>query len=197
MAAWLRLTNEAYKKTNSLVIKKRIDCIKLYLHYIVLYKNLKKKPTEENLNKALSFAYRNFENPCFATLPAMVSLANYSGFSGKGIYDNPDQTWKNNKTPYTDAELQNDFQQDIAGIQKVEGIALFSHSDEFIQLNTLDLRSGIQYTQTPHALWGKTEYVFRIQNKSDQNYLELSSGFSASPPVDRPVAVEIYPIKKN
>jgi Domain of unknown function (DUF4838) len=194
---WLSLTDEAYKKTNSPVIKKRIDCIKLYIHYTVLYKNLKKKPSEENLNKALSFAYRNFENPSFATLPAMVSLANYSGFPGKGIYDNPDQAWKNNKTPYTDAELQKDFQQDLAAIKKAEGMKLFAYSDEFTRLTSLELRSSRQYAKTPHALWGKTEYVFRIQKKSDQNYLQLSSGFSASPPVDRPVSVEIYPIKKT
>ncbi len=192
LADWLYIVNEAYNKSGSAIIKKRIDEIKRYMHYLVLYKNLKKKPSEENLNKALSFAYRNFENPSFATLPVMVSLANYSGFTGKGIYDNPNQVWKNNKMTYTDAELQKDFKQDIADIKKVEGVTSFSHSNTFSPIDPLLIMPGRTYTKTPHALWGKTEYVFYLSKKSDKNYIELSSGFAANPPVDRSVTIEVY-----
>jgi hypothetical protein len=197
IADWLNLADEAYRKTNSSIVKKRIDQVKLYLHYVVLYRNLKKKPSEENLNKVLSYAFRNFENPAFATLPAMVSLANYSGFAGKGIYDNPNQAWKNDKRPYTNEELQKDFQQDMSSIKKVEGMKLFTQADIFEQLSPFLYNSNISYIKTPHALWGKTEYVFLVQKKSNQNYFKLISGFAANPPVDRTVSIEIFPIKKS
>jgi Domain of unknown function (DUF4838) len=197
LADWLSLTNDAYNKSNSAIVKKRINQIKLYLHYTVLYRNLKKKPSEENLNRVLSYAFRTFENASFATLPAMVSLANYSGFPGKGIYDNPNQAWKNDKSPYTDEELQKDFQQDLAGIKKEEGMKLFTQAEVFEQISPLIFSTNRSYVKTPHALWGKTEYVFYIQKKSDLNYFQLSSGFAANPPVDRAVSIEIYPIKKS
>jgi Domain of unknown function (DUF4838) len=197
LADWLSLTDEAYKQANSAAVKKRIDQLKLYLHYIVLYKNLKKRPSEENLNKALSFAFRNFENPAFATLPAMVSLANYTGFTGKGIYDNPEQAWKKDKRPYTDEELQRDFQQDLSVTKKEEGIQLFADAEIFEQPGPSAFNTNVTYNKTPHALWGKAEYVFRIQKKSDLNYFQLKSDFSANPPVDRAVSVSIYPVKKT
>ena len=197
LADWLSLVNDAYNKANSVIVKKRIDQIKLYLHYIVLYKNLKKKPSEENLNIVLSYAFRNFENPAFATLPVMVSLGNYSGFTGKGIYDNPNQAWKNDKRPYTDSELQKDFQQDLAGIKKEEGMKLFAQAEVFEQLSPSAFNPNLSYVKTPHALWNKTEYIFFVRKKSDQNYFHLVSGFAANPPVDRMVSVEIYPLKKT
>jgi hypothetical protein len=196
LADWLSLIHEAYKSAKTPIVKKRIDQVKLYLHYIVLYKQLKRNPTEENLNKALTYSFRNFENPAFATLPSMVSLANYSGFRGKGLYDNPNQTWKNDKRPYTDDELQLAFKEDLASIKKVEGIKPFFNANAFVKLSSI-FNTSPSYGQTSHAMWGKTEYIISIEKKSEQNYFEISSNFSANPPVTRDVAIDIYPVKND
>lgn len=197
MADWLALVNTAYDMSTSDIIKKRIDYIKAYLVYVLKYRIVKKNPSEENMIDILNYAYRTFEQTAFATLPTMVSLPGYTGYKGWGWYDNPTQKWKNDKRPYTKAELDQNFQLGVRSNKKVEGLSAFIKSDEMIKLGTIVNIPVKKYAGTPHALWDITEYVFQINNQSANNFIEINSGFSAQPAVDRGVEINIYPLKKG
>ena len=87
MAEWLGWVNEADQMVSDKRIKDRLDYLKIYLHYLVLYKKLKTNSTKENLDNVLNFAYRTFDVSAFSTVAIMTALPVYSGFKGYGLYD--------------------------------------------------------------------------------------------------------------
>jgi hypothetical protein len=100
LANWLAWTDEAYKKAESSIIKKRIEQIKIYLHYLVMYRNFKNNPTEANMISILTFAYRNFDTGAFAIFPALISLANYNGFPKLAFYSSSTQPYVYGSGPF-------------------------------------------------------------------------------------------------
>jgi hypothetical protein len=66
LAQWLSWVNEADQLTNDEGVKGRLNYLKTYLHYLVLYKRLKTNPTTDNLNTVMSFAFRTFDASAFA-----------------------------------------------------------------------------------------------------------------------------------
>ena len=192
LADWLHLTDEAYKKATDKKIKQRIGHVKIYMHYMVLLRNLKRNTTEENYVRAVIFANKTFETAAFATLPTMVSLGNYSGFKGRGWYDSPEQPWKKDKQPYTDGQLEQFFQEDLRTIKKTEGIAEFKSTLSFIKLSDIEKVSGKNFPLSGNGYWGNTEYIMQIEKESENNFLEIISGHAANPPVDRDVKLSIY-----
>lgn len=197
LAEWFEWIDEASGKAGNAQVKARIESVKKYLHYIMLYRQLKTKTTRENMLAVLSYANRTFESPSFATLPTMVSLANYSGFSGIGWYGQGDQGWKNDKKPYTNEELDQDLKKDRTSIRKTEGLQSFSRSKKFISLDKIIATGTKKYPESPHAYLGRTRFIVYISAKSASNYFQIRSGFSAAPPVPRNVEIRVYPLREG
>jgi hypothetical protein len=190
-AQWFAWVNEAYNTAKKDVVRKRIDYLKMYLHYLVLYRQLKQSPTEENMNKMMVFAYRSFEQTAFATLPTMVSLPNYSGFPAMGWYNSPHHKWKENNMPMTKSEIDALFKQSLGSFKKSEGINRFAVSNDFIKVSSI-AKLPAKYTPTPHAVMYPTDYIIRINKQSADNVINIKSDYSAQPPFDRPVELRIY-----
>ena len=113
LAEWLARVNEADQMVNDERVKERLNYIKIYLHYLVLYKKLKTNPTTDNLNTVMSFAYRTFDASAFATVPVMTSLPFHSGFKGYGIYDKKEHPWMQNSNQLNSKEINAFFNQDL------------------------------------------------------------------------------------
>ena len=192
LADWLRLTDEAYRKAGSEKIRKRIGHIKIYLHYMVLFRNLKLKTSEDNYIRIVTFANRTFETAAFATLPTMVSVGNYSGIKGKGWYDSPEQPWKKDKLPHTEEELEKFFQDDLKTIQRTEGVTGFTPATNFVSLSDIIKLPATNFPKATITAWGNTEYIIQVKEKSADNFFQLTSGYAANPAVDRDVKVSIY-----
>ncbi|HEX2628163.1 MAG TPA: DUF4838 domain-containing protein [Chitinophagaceae bacterium] len=191
-AQWFGWVNEAYNAAKNDVVRKRIDYLKEYLHYLVLYRNLKQTPGEENLNKVLNFAYRTFEETAFSTLPTMLSLPVYSGYPALGWY-NPNLKWKEDNRPVSKAELDALFRQSLNSFKKTEGLVKFNTSNDFIKVNGI-AKAPAKYLTTAHAIWFPTEYIIRVNKQSADNAINIKSDYSAQPPFDRPVELRIYNI---
>jgi hypothetical protein len=196
LATWHSLINEAYLATTNISVRKRIDLVKVYLHYVVLYTELQSNRTESNMMKTLSYAWRSKELSAFAAIPSMVSLPNYSGFSSLAYYNSTNQKWKENNTLLTSEEIQQNFREDSKKFKKTEGITFYKTADSFVPLDEVTPINK-KFWEAPHTLWGAGEYIIQIKNKGADNYFEMSSGFAANPEVDRNVAVDFYPVGKE
>ena len=193
MADWHSWVKEGYNATDDAAVRKRIDQLKIYLHYVVLYMEFQANRTEANMLKLLSYAYQTRELACFATVPVMISLPNYSGFPALGFYGAGEKKWMQNTAPFTDTELQQNFLQDAQKFKKIEGLASYKLAGSFIDLKSIAPATAHKYWGVPHTLWGgEVEYIIRINTKGAGNYLEIKSGMAANPPVDRDVAVKVY-----
>lgn len=192
LADWLALADEAYKKATGEKIKKRIGHIKIYLHYMVLFRNLKRSATEENYVRIVTYANKTFETAAFATLPTMVSIGNYSGFPGIGWYNVPDPSWKKDIKPFTEAELERFFQDDLRSVKRIEGVSNFAAANSFTKLTDIFKLPAKNYQRSGNGYWGNTEYIIQIEKKSPDNFFELTSGYAANPAVDRDVKLAIY-----
>lgn len=194
MADWLKLTDEAYKKTNSAAVKSRIDLIKIYLQYLVLYRNLRATKSEEDLLRVMSYAYRTFETTSFPTLAVLVSLPNYYSLSKYGWYMGTDQPWRKDKRPVTNEEIQASFNQALQSIRKTEGVKAYAPATAFVKLTDATTIPSRKFMTTPHALWYPTEYIIQVPSQSAANFIEISSDYSAQLPSDKLVEIAVYPL---
>jgi hypothetical protein len=197
LADWMSWVQEAWNQAGSELIRKRIDQVKLYLHYVVLYRDLKKNPTEDNMLRVLSFAYRNYENAPFATLPTLVSLPSYIGYKQMGWYAAPEQKWKADKRPYSTQEIQSVFQQDMRSIVRGPAVKKYVHTNSFVKLGSVTSIPERKFYTSKNTFEGRTEFIIRINNKSAGNKFDIYSGIAATPPDDRSVVIRVYPVKNN
>ena len=192
LAEWLGWVNEADQMVSDKRIKERLDYIKVYLHYLVLYKKLKTNSTKENLDKVLNFAYRTFDISAFSTVAIMTALPVYSGFKGYGLYDRKEHTWMKDANPLSAKELNSLFQNDLRSIKKVEGMRDFQYGKKFSKAVKPKLFSKMKPGNTAPSFIGETNFLVRIDKRSKDNFLEIKSGYSARPDDAKPVTVKIY-----
>jgi hypothetical protein len=197
LADWHALVDEAYRATASSAVRKRIDDVKVYLHYVVLYTDIQTNKSEDIVQRTLNYAWRTRELALFSTVPALVSLANYNGFPALAYYANPVQKWKENGAPLTNNEIQEDFRRDAQRFKDAKGVIAFKEADTFTDLKNIIPIPQVNYRQSPHSFWGVTDYVIRINKKSKDNFFEIISGHAANPPLDREVSVAIFSMGKN
>jgi hypothetical protein len=195
LADWHALIDEAYKLAKSNDVRTRIDDVKIYLHYVVLYTEVQTNKSEEVIQKVLNYAWRTKEQALFATVPALVSLANYAGFPALAYYANPVQKWKSNEGPLTSQEIQQNFKNDTEKFRNAKGVVAFKSADTFTDLRSVTAIQPINYRESPHSFWGMTEYIIRINKKGTDNFFEIASGHAANPPLDRDVEVSFIPLK--
>ncbi len=192
MANWFTWVDEAYTKAATELVKKRILQVKIYLHYLVSYIQLKKNPSEENMLKMMVFAYRNFETAAFATLPTMVSLPTYMGYQQMGWYASPDQKWRKNNKPFSEAEINTTFTEDKKKIKPGALLTFYPETNKFIKLSAITDVTKIKYPVSKQTTWGETQYIIRINKKGTANFFKIYSGMAANPEVARNVEIKIF-----
>lgn len=193
LADWHALIDEAYSKASNDKVKRRIEDVMIYMHYVTLYTELQKKKSDQTILPVLRYTHRNRNTGVFATVPAMVSLANYSGFPQYAYYANPGkQVWMDNNTPLSRAEIIKDFNADKVKFKKVEGLQKFDKSADFISLSNVTTLSRTKYPVSQHSFVGRTEYIIQIKKQSAENYFEIKSGYTAGLTKDLPVLIKVY-----
>lgn len=192
LANWLELVSEADGLVEDILIKKRINDIKVYLHYLVLYKKLKTDPTIENLNTILSFSYRVFEKAAFSTFPTMISLPKYSGFKGYGYYDKKEHPWIKNTSPLSEKEINSTFNNDLLSVKRIEGLLEFNIATSFTTVKTPVLSPKMKAGIINPSFIGETSFIIKVTRKSDSNYLLIKSGYAARPEDAKPVVVKVF-----
>ncbi len=194
LADWITLVNNATAVTRVPAIQARIDAIKKYLIYLVWYTELKQAPTMDNLMRIMRYAYRSYDDAQFATLPILASLPFYSGHPGIGWYDK-DQPWRADKRPYTNSDLQDDYNKIQQTVKKSAGVIYYSADAPYVPLQDVYKIPAKQYNTTPHSSWYNTEYIFQIGKKQADNYFEIKSDFITPPPNERPVKITVFQAK--
>ena len=192
LAEWLGWVREADQLTNDERVKERLNYLKTYLHYLVLYKRVKTNPTPDNLNTVMSFAFRTFDASAFATVPVMTSLPFYTGFKGYGIYDKKDHPWMQNSNQMNAKEIDACFQQDLQTVKKVEGLRAFRPGKKFSKPQVTKLSPKMKPSTAAPSFTGETHFLTRIDKKSPDNFFEIKSGWAARPADAKPVTISIY-----
>ena len=190
LAEWLARVKEADQMVNDERVKERLNYIKIYLHYLVLYKRLKTNPTTDNLNTVMSFAYRTFDASAFATVPVMTSLPFHSGFKGYGIYDKKEHPWMQNSNQLNSKEINAFFNQDLQSVRKIEGLRTFQYGKKFSRPPKMKLSPKMKPGNTAPSFTGETSFLIRIDKRSKENFLEIKSGWAARPADAKPVTVK-------
>ncbi|HEX2845631.1 MAG TPA: DUF4838 domain-containing protein [Chitinophagaceae bacterium] len=193
LAGWISLVDEADRLAKTNAVKERIGFIKRYIHYIVLYKNVKANPGNESaMDDILNYSWRNFERPAFSTLPAMISLPAYNSFSKKSLKSTGSASWKKNGTPLSSDETDADFLKDKQSIKRIDGLQTFSQSSKMMPARSSLALKEKKYEVSGHAFSGNTEFMVQLQNKSDNNYITISSGYAAGATTAQLVQVSIF-----
>ena len=192
LAEWLAWVNEADQMVSDNRVKERLNYIKTYLHYLVLYKRLKTNPTTENLNKVMGFAYQTFDVSAFATVPVMTSLPFHTGFKGYGIYDKKEHPWMKSSRQLNAKEINSIFNDDLHSVKKIEGLRSFEYGKRFKKPVKIQLSQKMKPGNTAPSFTGETNFLVRIDKRSADNFLEIKSGWAARPADAKPVTIKIY-----
>jgi hypothetical protein len=192
LAEWLGWVNEADQMVSDNRIKERLNHIKIYLHYLVLYRKLKTNPTTDNLNLVMGFAYRTFDVSAFATVPVMTSLPFHSGFKGYGLYDKKEHPWMQNGNQLNSKELNSIFINDLKSVKKIEGLRTFKYGRKFNKPELIKVSTKMKPGNMAPSFTGETSFLVRIDKRSPDNFFEIKSGYAARPADAKPVTVKIY-----
>jgi hypothetical protein len=192
LAEWLGWVKEADGMVSDNRIKERLNQIKIYLHYLVLYRKLKTNPTTDNLNQVMGFAYRTFDVSAFATVPVMTSLPFQSGFKGYGLYDKKEHPWMQEAKQLNSKEVNSIFANDLSSVKKIEGLRTFEYGRKFNRPKSVDVSVKMKPGNIAPSFTGETNFVVRIDKKSPDNFFEIKSGYAARPPDAKPVTVKVY-----
>lgn len=191
LAEWLGLVNEADQATDDSQVKERLSHIKIYLHYLVLYRKLKTNPTTENLNEVMNYAYRTFDVSAFATVPVMTALPFHTGFKGYGLYDKKEHPWQKGKQVSL-KEVNANFISDLGMVKKIEGLKTANYGTKFIRPAVPLFSPKMKPGNTAPSFTGETGFLVRIGKKSADNFLEIKSGYAARPADEKPVTIKVY-----
>jgi len=197
LANWLEWVNEADQMVDDNLIKERLNYIKVYLHYLVLYKRFKANPSRENLDEVLRFAYRTFDITAFSSVAVMTGFPAYNGVKGYGLYDKKEHSWMQNATPVNASEIRSIFTNDLRTHKKIEGMQEFepgkiSGKKPGKSLASVRMKPG----NVSPSFIGETSFLIRIDEQSKDNFVEIKSGFSARPDDAKPVKIKIFRSKQ-
>lgn len=192
LADWIDWVMEADRQNKDIAIARRLDHIKLYLHYLALYKKLKSAPSPQLMKEVLIFANRTMELAAFSTVPVMASLPKYSGYPEMSYYANPQQSWRQAVDPVTTREINQLIQQDRKSLIKIEGLRSYSETAKFVNFRPAATSPALRIKNPNATFVGTTRFVLRIDKKSAENVLELTSGLSAKVNPGKPVTVKVF-----
>jgi hypothetical protein len=125
-------------------------------------------------------------------VPVMTALPFYSGFKGYGLYDNREHSWMADASQLNKKQINALFDADLRSVKKIEGLRSFSYGKKFNrQLKTFSPLKTQPLNLAP-SFTGETKFLLKIAKRSQENYIELKSGYAARPADAKTVSVKIY-----
>lgn len=195
LSDWIDLVQEADRQNKDEAVARRLDHIKIYLHYLALYKKLKSAPTTQLMTEMLVLANRTMTISAFSTVAVMASLPKYAGFPKMSYYANTQQPWTKETTPVSRTEINQWLSQDRKGLIRAEGLRSYSEVDQFKNA-TVAASSPAAVIKDPAVTFtGTTRFLIRIDKQSADNLIELTSGLSAKINPGVPVTVRVFDYK--
>ncbi|MFT3676136.1 MAG: DUF4838 domain-containing protein [Chitinophagaceae bacterium] len=192
---WINMVLEADRQNKDEAVARRLDHIKIYLHYLALYKRLKAAPTPQLMTEMLVLANRTMTISAFSTVAVMASLPKYVGFPQMSYYANPQQAWTRETTPVSRTEINQWLSQDFKGLTRAEGLRSYAEMDQFKNA-TVAASSPAAAIKAPAVTFtGTTRFLVRIDKQSAGNLIELTSGLSAKVNPGVPVVVKVFDYK--
>jgi hypothetical protein len=173
---WTGLLESAERKETDKEVRLRIEHIKRYLHYVVLFKRWKQKGTDENLIGLLNFAYRIQDDGVVASYPLFRRLAN-SAVSGKANmrFNDPKALWKRNSSQVSSEEIGLLLEADKKSLNKLEKATVISLPGRFKQKSVIADVPVAKESSLPIRLRGSHKVVFQIREPNGAT-INLSSG---------------------
>ncbi len=176
---WSQWIEEASRNENDKKVQDRIDQLKQFLHYVVLFKKWREKSTDANLVQLLSYAYRVQDKGIVASYPLFRRLANAAVAGKKNMrFNDPKAIWKQNGKPVSKEETDHNFYTDLKEMDKSDKMMVAILPEQF-RIKTEERAArplkGKVKTSLPVRLRGGHKIVFHIKKESPAT-INLSSG---------------------
>ncbi len=169
---WSKWVEAASNAEDDHKVQQRIDQVKQYLHYVVLFKKWQEQKTDAHLTQLLNWAYRVQDFGIVASYPLFRRLAN-SAVTGKQNmrFNDPKAVWKQNNKPVNKEEINQHFYEDLKSFSQSEKTVVAPLPNSF-------KRNAIKEafkTSLPVRLRGTHKIIFHVQNGSAAS-INLSAG---------------------
>jgi len=195
LVEWYNFVNCAASLESSQEVRTRLNQIKQYLYYIFLFKVWKEDSNDDNLNKLLNFAYRVQSTGVLSSYPLFRTLAN-AAVAGKEHmrFNDPDAKWKQNKSPVSEQEINDNLKNAIASLNIREKAGNTKWPENFLSSKKEKAKEEINSSKTI-KLRGGHKIIFNIaENKTAA--INLAAGFIKAHD-SRPLIVKIYKYTKD
>jgi hypothetical protein len=197
MIRWYDLVEKAIALERSPAVFERLQQIRIYLHYVTLYRRWYQNKTESSLIEVLNYMYRINDLGICSSNPAMFVLSDrakhvykYEGFEVR----NDKAKWKYNKTPPGDKEIESFTVANRKSFRAISGFKTYTQSAAFKNINhqpAVDPRNLNRYAES-NTYYGTHEFVLRINKKGGQNFIEAAGGYVNGGGGQQPVPVQVY-----
>jgi uncharacterized protein (DUF2164 family) len=202
MIRWYEWVEKAAALDRSAAVQQRLQHIKIYLHYVTLYRRWFQNKTETSLTDVISYMYRINDLGVCSSNPAMYVLSDkakyiykYEGFAVK----DENAKWKYNKKPVNEAEINAFFAADKKTFRAVTGFKPQGRSASFKNIShkpAVDPRNLNNYAES-NTYSGTQEFVLRINKKGAQNFIEAAGGYVSGGGGKQAVPVQVFPFQQN
>jgi len=193
LASWIDIITGADSKENDEQIKKRLTHIKVYLHYLSLYRNFKSSGSESNLVDLLTYSFNTFDWAAFSGYPSLWVLGNTSKFQGLKFSD-PVAKYRKpvpafNQQDYIDQLIRAD-RNSLHSKSKIKIVGLARQFDKPVVTAIFNDKKykgnkGTSMLNGPHS------FVIQISKQGDNNFIWLAGGFVTGGGGDKPIVVTV------
>jgi hypothetical protein len=97
-----------------------------------------------------------------------------------------------NASQLNSKEINLFFKQDLLSVKKIEGLRTFHYGKKFSKPPKMQASQKMKPVNNAPSFTGETSFLMRIDKRSDENFLEIKSGYAARPADAKPVTVKIY-----
>ncbi|MEK6480080.1 DUF4838 domain-containing protein [Catalinimonas sp. 4WD22] len=200
IANWLSLLEEADQMVGDNETKMRIEHVKYYMHYVVLFHEWKNDPKNlEKYSSLLNYSWRIRGSGTVASYPLIRRIANSQAPSAKYKFDNKQAVWKNPTGPVKRDEINALIEEDAKKYKPVEGITSENYSANLSALSPSSPSPSARVKKNDGKVYEQNstvnvhEIIFQVpEQQNGQMTFSIRSGFIKSNPPGGYVHISKY-----
>lgn len=183
---WFNLVDKAANLEPDIKVQERLNQVRQYLYYVILYKNWREDPADEKLVDLLNFAYRVKEKGIISSYPLFRTLANSAVAGKKNMrFNDPEAKWKANKKIVSSKEIIDKIKIAKVELESGKKTVLTNWPEKFSKE-----RFSASSKPSPIKLRGIHKIIFSI-GANKPAFINLKVGFIKAKNY-KPLSLEIY-----
>ncbi len=194
LAEWIDLVDEAGEREKDAAVQRRLDHIRVYLHYLFLYNTYRKSNSDKDLVELLTYGYNTMDFGAISGYPALFVLGQKTSIEGLKFND-PNARYKKQVRSYSQlSQVSKLVAADRKSLVKKERLQAVALGTQFgkAPANKISASPANTKVRGTTAYMGPHNFIMELNTIGKANFLQLYGGMVEGGGVGRPITVNVY-----